>query len=325
MTLKAGFNLEAGAAFTKNAPKRSDTTISQAQTTFPPPIGLPSKPSTGATPLKNVLPLLFDGRFQEYFSQLVGGNALWLFSHVPKTAGSSLNGELMPLMKPGFHIFIDYAEAENRPYAELFDEAVGRFIAAAHKRRHRYCTGHIMAEHVQRIAEEVPDIRPMTLLRDPVARYVSDYRYQRSPMHPGHEAFRREYATIEPYLELEGEWNKIAAHLIPRDLRDSGDAAACVDHLISTYAFIGVQELYPLTLRVITTMAGSPQRPKVFRRLNAPSEDNPADLTPEIRQAIRERNALDIAIHEGIAARFTGISAELENYLDRVAPMEPES
>ena len=311
-------------AFTKDAPKRSDTAISQVQTTLSSPPGLPLQPPAGATPLRDVLPLLFEGRFQEYFSQLVGGNALWLFSHVPKTAGSSLNGELMPLLKPGFHIFIDYAEAENRPYAELFDEAVGRFIAAAHKRRHRYCTGHIMAEHVQRIAQEVPDIRPMTLLRDPVARYVSDYRYQRSPMHPGHEAFRREYATIEPYLELEGEWNKIAAHLIPRHLRESGDVAACVDHLISTYAFIGVQELYPLTLRVITTMAGSPQRPKVFRRLNAPSDDNPAELTPAIRQAIRERNALDIAIHEGIASRFTAISAELEDYLDRVAPMDPE-
>ena len=270
---------------------------------------------------QEVLRSLFEARFQEYFGSLLGGNALWLFCHVPKTAGSSLNGELLPLLKPAFHIFIDYAEVDAKPYAALFDDAVGRFIDAAHLRRYRYATGHILAEHVERIASEVANVRPITLLRDPVARFVSDYRYQRSPMHPGHEAFSAQFPTIEPYLELPGEWNKIAAHLLPQGLREEADPQACADYLISTFAFIGIQELYPLTLRVLTTMAGSPQLPKVFRRLNAATPENPMELSPATEDAIRARNTLDIAIYDAVATRFRAISQGLEDYLDRVAPM----
>jgi len=275
----------------------------------------------GAGGVHEVLQSLFQGRFQEYFGGLLGGNALWLFCHVPKTAGSSLNGELLPLLKPAFHIFIDYAEVDAKPYAALFDEAVGRFIDAAHLRRYRYATGHILAQHVERIASEVANVRPITLLRDPVARFVSDYRYQRSPMHPGHEAFSAQFPTIEPYLELPGEWNKIAAHLLPQALQEEADPEACAAYLMSTFAFIGIQELYPLTLRVLTTMAGSPQRPKVFRRLNAATPENPMELSPATEEAIRARNALDIAIYDAVAAQFHAISGGLEDYLDRVAPM----
>jgi hypothetical protein len=275
----------------------------------------------GADGGPEVLQSLFKEQFQDYFGGLLGGNALWLFCHVPKTAGSSLNGELLPLLKPAFHIFIDYAEVDAKPYAELFDDAVGRFIDAAHLRRYRYATGHILAEHVERIASEVANVRPITLLRDPVARFVSDYRYQRSPMHPGHEAFSAQFPTIEPYLELSGEWNKIAAHLLPQQLREEADPRACADYLIATFAFIGIQELYPLTLRVLTTMAGSPQRPKVFRRLNAATPENPMELSAATEEAIRARNTLDIAIYDSLATRFRAISAGLEDYLDRVAPM----
>ncbi len=134
---------------------------------------------------------LFDGRFDRYFGTAHQDDPLWVFVHVPKTAGSSLNGELQPILSPNYHIYIDYAGLDPseaaQSYEQLFDNAVDRFIQAAQARRYRFCTGHINAPQLLRIKETLPNVRPVTLLREPVARYVSDYRYQCSSMHPFNE------------------------------------------------------------------------------------------------------------------------------------------
>jgi hypothetical protein len=270
---------------------------------------------------------LLAGRFDAYFSAAHANDPLWLFVHVPKTAGSSLNGELQPIMSPYHHIFINYAELDpseaTQGYEQLFDRAVDRFIEKAQAKRFRYCTGHINGAQVRRIVASVANVRPITLLREPVSRYISDYRYQRSTMHPGHEQFRAEYPRIEDYLRLESDWNKTATTLLPPDIRATGDAQACVDWLTSTYSFIGVQEMYGLCLHVLSWFAGVPKRSRVRRRINDPTPDNEVVLSYDLQDEIRTRNALDVALYDAIAPRFMAISDPLTTYLDRVAPRPP--
>ena len=270
-----------------------------------------------------ILDDLFNERFQFYFDALISTPPLWLFVHVPKTAGSSFNGELQPILLPGHHIFVDYTKLDRQPFNELMDEAVERFIGLAGARRYRYCTGHIYASHVSRITEALSDVRPITLLRDPVSRFVSDYRYQCSTMHPGHEQFRAHHPTIESYLDLPGEWNKACAHLVPFELRD--DSQASVDHIMASYAFVGIQEQYDLSLRLITTLAGAPRKPAVFRRVNTPTPETAVDLPDDLVARIRGRNMLDFAIYETLAARFRAVAPGLTAYLDRVDPLQEES
>jgi hypothetical protein len=270
---------------------------------------------------------LFAGRFDAYFGAGQADDPLWLFVHVPKTAGSSLNGELQPIMAPNAHIFINYAELDpaeaTQSYEYLFDRAVDSFIAKAQAKRYRYCTGHINATQVERIAASVPNVRPVTLLREPVSRYISDYRYQRSSMHPGHEQFRAAYPRIEDYLRLEGDWNKIAGTLLPPDLRASGDVEAATEWLIRTYSFIGIQEMYGLSLHALSWFAGVPKRSRVRRRINNPTADNEVVLNYDLQEEIRARNALDVALYDAIAPRFMAISDALTTYLDHVAPRPP--
>ncbi len=266
-----------------------------------------------------ILSSLYDGAFQTYFDEMLSRPALWLFVHVPKTAGSSLNGELQPILAPGHHIFIDYAQLDKRSFNDLMAEAVEKFIEKAQARRYRYCTGHITAPNVSRIAAAMPDIRPITLLRDPVSRFVSDYRYQCSDMHPGHEQFAAAHPTIESYLDLPGEWNKAAACLVPVHLRANPQSS--IEHILTNYAFVGIQESYPLSLRLLTTLAGAPRRPGVFRRVNTPTAGNSVDLTPDLEARIRARNALDCAIYAFFASRFDAVSGALTAYLDRVSPL----
>ncbi len=269
-----------------------------------------------------ILQSLYDGCFQLYFDELLSRTPLWLFVHVPKTAGSSLNGELQPILKPGHHVFVDYTQLDRRSFADLLDEAVDKFITLAQVRRYRYCTGHLAARHVARIGAELQDVCPVTLLRDPVARFVSDYRYQCSDMHPGHEQFVADHPGIESYLDLPGEWNKIAGHLVPDHLR--GDTQACVDHVAASYAFVGIQEAYALSLRLLTTLVGAPRRPAVFRRVNTPAPGSEIHLPPTLVEKIRLRNALDVEIYEALNARFQAVAPALTAYLDEVNPLPPE-
>ena len=266
---------------------------------------------------------LYEGRFDEYFAGLSGQDVLWLFVHVPKTAGSSFNAELTPLLKPNHHIHIDYGLTGERPYSVLYDEAVARFIGDAQARPLRYATGHVTGAHVEQIHAAVPRARPVTLMRQPVARFISDYRYQRSAMHPGNERFRADYPTIEAYLGQPGEWNKTATYLVPPEVRRAGEQAS-IDHVLGRYAFVGIQEMYPLSLRMVTTLAGAPARPGPKQRVNAPTAENSVELTPELDRLIRSRNSLDMALYDVFAKRLAAVRAPLIAYLDEVAPLPRE-
>jgi hypothetical protein len=270
---------------------------------------------------------LFAERFDTYFDEAHEGKPLWFFVHVPKTAGSSLNGEMVPILFPNHHIYIDYSKLDpsevDQSYEALFDKSVDKFIALAQAKSYRYCTGHINATQLERIVDQVPNVRPITLLRDPVSRFISDFRYQRSPMHPGWENFNAAYPRIEDYLRLEGDWNKTATSLLPTELRLDGKVQDCVDWLVATYKFIGIQELYGLSLHAMTWFGGVPKRSKVRKRINDPTPENEVMLNYDLQQEIRDKNSLDIALYEAIAPRFMAISDSLTEYLDRVAPRPP--
>jgi hypothetical protein len=267
---------------------------------------------------------LFGRRYDAYFQAAQQGDPLWLFVHVPKTAGSSLNSEMVPILHPNHNIHIDYSQLDpweaDFSYEALFDRSVDEFIGLARAARYRYGSGHINATQMQRIRLSLPDVRPVTMIRDPVTRFISDYRYQRSDMHPGHQQFRGAYPSIEDYLRLESDWNKIATSLLPADLRAAGDVPDCIDWLVATYAFIGIQEHYALSLHALTWCAKTPKRATARTRVNPPTPDNKVVLNPELLAEIRARNALDIALYDAIAARFEAIRPSLAAYLDRAAP-----
>ena len=142
-----------------------------------------------------------------------------------------------------------------------------------------------------------------------------------SPLHPGYEQFKARHPTIDSYRDLPGGWNKASHHLVPADIRAAADPGAAVNHLLQNYACIGVQELYPLSLRLITTLAGAPRTPHVFKRVNTPTEETAVSLTQAHKALIRERNALDIAIYDALATRFRAIAPGLTRYLDIVDPL----
>ena len=257
---------------------------------------------------------LFDGDFEAYFAECDTGSPLWLFVHVPKTAGSSLATEISQFLRPSRNIHIDRSD-EGRPYSERYEAAVAGFILEAKQTRVRFASGHLIESQSARIRNALPDVRMITMLRHPVPRVVSDYRYQRTPMHPTHEEFKKKMPTLAHYVEQLGESNKMARYLVPNALLAAGDAQTCIDYMIRNYAFIGLQEMYPLCFQTLTTLLGNLTTPSVKKRVNEVTAENPLGLTPELEHRIRSLNALDLTVYEAFSQSYKAIRQELIDFL----------
>ncbi|MBV1797763.1 hypothetical protein [Siccirubricoccus sp. G192] len=260
-----------------------------------------------------VLSLLLDGRFDAYFEAARKDAGTWLFVHVPKTAGSSLSSELAGLIPPYHNIHIDHLD-RSRPGPERYDAAVDAFLAEAGRTPFRSASGHIQNRHMERIRAALPGLRCVTMLRRPMSRIVSDYRYQRSPMHPLNEEVRRRVPDFAAFTELPGQRNRMARHLVPAEMVRREQVEDSIGYIMERYAFIGLQESYALSFRALTALvAGQPHNPQERRRVN---EDGEAVVpTLDAMRRVQELNILDFAIHEFFARHFQAIEARLAAWL----------
>lgn len=263
----------------------------------------------------NPMELLFAGRIAEYLRAAAFGQAPCIFVHVPKTAGTSLRAELAALRPPEINIHVDYAETV-RSFNDRLDDAVARFLQRAGPERIRFASGHIQARHAARIAERLPAARFITLLRDPAARVISDYRHQSSPRQPGFEAFRARVPDLDAYLALPGERDKAAVHLLPPELRRGGDVAACIGFVQRRFAFVGIQEMYEPSFRLITALAGQARTPRLRENVGLPGAAAVAPgVIPEMAGRIRTLNPLDSALYDHFHERLRAVETALSEAL----------
>lgn len=260
---------------------------------------------------------LLDGRFDEYLEATRRGAKLWLFVHVPKTAGSSLSSEFAADLRPYHNIHIEHGD-RARSAKERFDDAVAAFLQEAKTRTFRSASGHLWQQHAQTIRKELPGVRMVTLLREPAARVLSDYNYQRSPMHPLHEEVIARTPDFMSFAEQPGPRNRMARHLVPLAMIRQERLADAVEHVRRTFAFIGLQERYDLYFRLLTLLTtGRAKEPGDKKRVNEAKET--AALSAEQLARVRELNRVDFAIYDAVAGWLAEIETDLAGWLDSVA------
>jgi hypothetical protein len=254
--------------------------------------------------------MLMDGDFDRYFDPSRTRGAFWVFQHVPKTAGSSLREEVVQALRefrPETNIHLDGTDT-SIPWHARMDQAVSGFAGALRVGDYRFASGHLFARHVAALRAARPDARSFTLLRDPVRRFVSDYRYQRSAMNPDHETFRREVPTLEAFLALGWSADSMARHLLPPDLLRRGDAAAALDHLLDDFEFVGVQDDYAFSFAILRRLLGLRREPKVRQRSNPPTPDNPTEVPEALAARLEAAHRFDRALYDGVRLGLAGIA-----------------
>ena len=258
--------------------------------------------------------LLLSGQVEEYLDRAALGDRPCVFVHIPKTAGTSLRTEIAAALQPDVNIVVDY-EDETRSFHERMDGAVDVFLARNAVDPIRFASGHVQARHVQRIRQQMPRALFVTFLRDPVARVISDYRYQRSPRHPVYADFVKRVPSLDAYLELRSEQNKMAQHLVPPGVLIGGDPQECVDTMMRGFDFIGVQEMYPISFRTLMTLIGHPSWPKVQENVNRENEEE-RNVSPEVAKRIRAVNELDCALYDHVFPRLAAVRDRLSSALN---------
>jgi hypothetical protein len=263
--------------------------------------------------------LLLSGRLDAWLAP-AEPPPLWLFVHVPKTAGSSLVADLEDVVPHYRSIHIDHTD-RSRPGPERYDIATEEFLRVQGTSPARIASGHVQWRQVARIIAGVPGVRLVTMLREPKARLVSDYLYQRSPMHPLADEVKSRIPDFDAFLELKGQRNRTARHLVPKRLIDEGDPGPILAHIRARFAFVGIQERYELCFRALTARLGRQMRPTARKRVNdGAAEEKAAALArlevPEVQARLAELNAVDLAIYEDVARAWDAIATQMSERLD---------
>lgn len=261
---------------------------------------------------------LFRAGYRAYLEENRDRGDLWFFLHIPKTAGSSLRAELTRLLRPEHNIHAYDAGGEVDFTARL-DAAVRAFSAATWSRSYRFASGHVPAAMMGPILNAAQTPKIFTMLRDPVGRVLSDFRYQSTPQHPDHAAFRARFPSIDAYLDEAGERDKMLHFLRPHP---GADVAATIDHVLGTFAFVGSMETYDLSFAVMMDLLGADRAPSLFLRRTEEGQAIDVTLTPALEERIRAANARDVALYEGLMAHLRRIGA-LRAERAQPAPVAP--
>lgn len=237
--------------------------------------------------------------------------ALWIFLHIPKTAGSSFRTEMAHTLRPNANITIDHSDSA-RSFRERREEAIGHFLASHAERHYRFASGHITYSQATRILSAEPNTRIITMLRDPTKRLISAFRYMRTPVHPLNESFKKQFATIEEYVEHPSSQNAIYEYLA---LNPNEPVADVVKRMDEVFTFVGLLEAYPLSFKAIFRLLGKTRAPTVHTRKTEDRGDNRVNDSDKLEARIRELNAKDWAIYDHYRKRFRATRDSLREAL----------
>lgn len=231
-------------------------------------------------------------------------DTLWFFQHIPKTAGSSFSTELRKRNRPYRNICVDYTDV-NTPHEQKISKAVDDFLEMSKEVAFRSASGHLPMEQTQRLVDAYDDCRVVTFLRQPEARVISDYRYQRTPMHPPHQQFIQDFPTLESYIESSESHNKMAVFLLGEDGAKTAEEA--VEKVGGSHVFIGLLEMYPMSFNIMFNLMGHRSLwPTEHVRKTPDDETTRVEITPQIKDMIRRSNVLDQAIYDYVRGLLVG-------------------
>ncbi len=238
-----------------------------------------------------------------------------LFVHIPKTAGTSLWTALGQAFGESRVLRLHNAE-------EVQGEHFARTIAT-HLADMRVIGGHL-PWHVAAGYRHI--VRPFTVLRDPVARVLSLFRFlcrappaelERLGLAPGF-SFEAFFTSTHPELRgqpHDGMCRQLSAS--PRwldferaDFWEPTPVALLREAVAALEGFdIGLAEDMAATARLMQAIWHLPAVPEVGRE-NA-TEPDPVDTDSELLLAIVAANRLDLALYEQARARFVALVAGL--------------
>ena len=221
-----------------------------------------------------------------------------IYIHVPKCGGSSF-GKALRLRFLASQATIDLNQGD--PSLQGEDRILSDYAARATQLRAHVAAGaHLITGHVQYDADlhagDAHNYNFVTLLRDPVARFVSHYNYvQRAHPNPSRPDTLHAFLDTPDAARLASQYLfSFAGHSQDRVTDLDSCIARAIENLsrFDLVGDLGAASDFARRLRRIT------HTPILQWRLNAAPE--PTEVPPELRARIEALCAPDIAIYDAV-------------------------
>lgn len=248
-----------------------------------------------------------------YAAQFNHKGVVWVFQHIPKTAGSSLTAELNQILPPYRNIFASHAPGDADNLHDAMMTSVDEFLADHQTTHYRSASGHLRLPHMRRIQESLPNMRVVTFLREPAKRLISDYRYAKTPRHPTFQEFSDRFPTIEDYVNDPASQNKMWKFLAPVKL-DADEQA--LKGVFNRASFIGTLETLADDWAFFSALSGHPKVMSSRVNVTAKRSDNKVKDDEDLLALIREKNEKDYVLYDTVMASLTERRDEMNAYID---------
>jgi hypothetical protein len=94
----------------------------------------------------------------------------------------------------------------------------------------------------------------------------------------------------------------------------------CIDFIVERFAFVGLVEMYPLSVRLVTRLMEQERSPTLYVRKTEDNDYNQFEVTPELLDRVREINSLDVILYDYFHDKLSRIRDQV--FSEAVDPTE---
>lgn len=207
-----------------------------------------------------------------------------LFIHIPKTAGVSV-GKSLQQGFDGFH----GVQWDDVPRSFRQATRTATYVQSTERKR-QVIMGHFGWPEMQVWRNHEMPLKCGTILRDPLARLVSNYNYNCSEVHPDNQRFKSKFPTLASYAEQMPFDPQLTQAI---GLLDSFETA--LKKFVAHYTFLGVTERLSRSLRHLGRSHGLPSLPEYRENMGRSGAD--ACVSPELQHLVERRSVNDLRMH----------------------------
>ena len=246
---------------------------------------------------------LFDTPLERYIAEFkTRSDQLFVFQHVPKTAGSSVHVELDQI-DDGFHWLGDNVEDHSWDKFQLLNE----------RKPFRLLRGHMKSHHLDRLDQAGTTYQTASFLREPFQQTVSHFRYCHSEVCPNYEQYRAKYPSLTSFITDYLKPNFSTRYMIGDC--DSSDEA--LEKIGKRFEFVGLTEFYNTSMFVLMACLGREFHVKPRVNITKSQRSVTELLTDDICELIHRDFAIDLAVHDYFYKRFGNLSERVVEYFSQ--------
>ena len=237
-------------------------------------------------------------------------DGLFVFQHVPKTAGTSIH-HLLQQLPNNFHWLGDDTEQHSW----------NAFLQRHYSAPLSVLRGHFKSEHLDDLDRRGLPYQAVTFVRCPIQQTVSHFRYCHSEGCPNHSYFRETYPDILSFIKLYLKSNFSVEYMVG----PCGSSEEALEKINDRFSFVGMTEYYNASMYLLLSSLGLDFQVKPRANVTKHGESVEELLNDEVLEYLHREYAIDIAVFEYFASRYGQIAERVVEHMFSIRGAQTDS